>query len=274
MINEHLGPEPLTDEGAIQQMKDAWTEANNIQIVAWNAQLEQECAQQEELERQAAKEEEARRVQKEQEAKKQHREIERKRPKLNPFDPNRSVGSWIKPRPAQYALKKIEDLEYVELDYFTTRACREAAMDSNRSISLNTFRFTRLEDAIAIRPLAAQRPSKNIRSDEELSWEEMLNAKNTMLHFMAKYNWPLAHAESIAAFSVALELHPQRLQPNGKKALLQYQSEVRRRWFDSLKANEGFNIQIIQEDLLRFITEMVNDDIREKEMEQVRLPPS
>jgi hypothetical protein len=74
-------------------MKDAWTEVNNNQIVAWNARLEQERAQQEELERQAAEEDEARRVQKEREAEEQRREIERKRPKLNPFDPNRSVGS-------------------------------------------------------------------------------------------------------------------------------------------------------------------------------------
>lgn len=150
-------------------------------------------------------------------------------------------------------------------------------MNSNRSISLDTFGFTRLKDAIAIRPPAAQRPSKNIRSDEDLSGEETLDAKNITPHFMAKYNWPLAHAKPLAAFFVAMELHPRRLQPNGKKALLGYQSEVRRRRFDnfdSLKANEGFNIQIFHEDLLRFLAETVNDDIREMEMEQVRLPPS
>ena len=253
-------------------MKDAWTAENNNRVAAWDAQLEQERAQQEELDRQAAAEEEVRRLQREREAEEQRQEIERKRPKLNPFDPNRSIGSWIEPRPAQYALKKIQDYEYVELDYFTVRACREATTDSNRSISLDTFGFTRLEDTIAIRPLATLRPSKNIRDDEDLSWEEMMDAKNTMLHFMAKANWPRTHAESLAAFYVALELHPRRLLANGKKALLLYQGEARRRWFAALKDNEGFNIELIQEDLLRSCAEKVNDEIREREIEQVRTP--
>ena len=272
IIDTHRGPQPPTAEEAAQQMKEAWTAENNNRIAVWNAQLEQERTQQEELERQAAAEEETRRVQREEEAQEQRREIERKKPKLNPFDPNLSVGSWIEPRPAQYALKKLKDLQYVELDYFTIRACQEAAADPNRSISLNTFGFTLLENTIALRPLAAQNPSKNIRNDAELSWEEMMDAKNTMLHFMAELGCPRAHAKSLAAFYVTLELHPRRLLPNGKKALLIYQSIVRRKWFDALDADVGFNIELIREELLRSCAEKVNDAIRDREIEQA-FPP-
>ena len=114
--------------------------------------------------------------------------------------------------------------------------------------------------------MAAQRPSKLIRNDEDLSWEEMLDAKNTMLHFMAKSGlWPSAHAESIAAFFLNLELHPRKLQKNGKKALMVYQSRVRREWFDSLKHEEGFNIELIQDDLLRSFAEELNDLIRDRD---------
>jgi hypothetical protein len=98
----------------------------------------------------------------------------------------------------------------------------------------------------------------------------MLEAKNTMLHFMDKFNWPPAHTNSVALFYVALELHPRRLQTNGKKALLKHQDNVRREWFSALGRDEGFNIEIIQELLLRSCADLVNDHVRESEMEQVR----
>ncbi|KAI9465205.1 hypothetical protein BJY52DRAFT_1100824, partial [Lactarius psammicola] len=119
-----------------------------------------------------------------------------KKPRLNPFDPTRRVSEWIVPRPAPYALNQIYNLEYVELDYFT-----------------------------------APRPSKDIRNDEDLSWEEMLGSKNAMLHFMAQSGlWPTAHTESLKAFIVALDRHPRRLRANEKRALLLYQSRIRREW--------------------------------------------
>jgi hypothetical protein len=55
------------------------------------------------------------------------------------------------PRPASYALEKLNNLEYVELDYFT-----------------------------------ALKAIKEHPKDEDLSWEEMLEAKNTMLYFMTQ----------------------------------------------------------------------------------------
>ncbi|KAH9010883.1 hypothetical protein EDB84DRAFT_1445437 [Lactarius hengduanensis] len=161
------------------------------------------------------------------EAEQQRREAEKKKPKIGSFVKGRGVGNWIEPRPAQYALNKINNLEYIELDYFTIRGCRDAATDSHKSISQDTMAFAQVEDTLAIRPLAAVRPSRNIRSDENLSWDEVMYAKNTMLHFMAQSRvWPLAHVESLAAFFVALELHPRRVQDNGNDVLILYQSRV------------------------------------------------
>ena len=135
--------------------------------------------------------EEAQQAQQEKEAEEVRKEAEKKKPKLNPFDPKRHVEKWIEARPASYALNKLNNLEYVELDYFTTKGCREAAADTNKSVSHDTLTFTQLGDTFAIRPMAAIRPSKHIRNDEDLSWEEMMDAKNIMLHFMAKSGlWP------------------------------------------------------------------------------------
>jgi hypothetical protein len=38
--------------------------------------------------------------------------------KMKDFDDNTTVGNYIAPRPAQYALRRIEDFEYAELWYF------------------------------------------------------------------------------------------------------------------------------------------------------------
>ena len=272
IIDAHQGPQPLTPEEAIQRLKDAWTRDHDTRMAAWNAQREQERAEMEEQERLAQEEQEARRAQHEREVEEQRKEAEKKKPKLNSFDPNRSVGRWIKPRPAQYALNKINTLDYVELDYFTTRGCDEAAADANQSLSQDTFGFVQVDGAFTIRPLAAQRASKNIRRDEDLSWEEMLQAKNNMLQFMSDSKvWPKDHAETLTGFFVSLELHPRAQHPNGRQALLLYQSRVRREWFSALKRDEGFNIEIIEEELLRSYAETVDNQIRDRQIDEVRI---
>lgn len=271
MIDAHPGDQPLTVDEAIMRMTMAWTQDNDRKIALWEAQLEQDRADQEELQRLAQEEDVARRTQLEKEAEDQCKEAEKKKPKVNPFDPNRPISRFADPRPATYALNKIHNFEYVELDYFTARGCREAGADSLRSVSQDTLAFTQLDDIITLRPLASVRPSKNVRSDGELSWEEMFDAKNTMLKCIAKAKtWPFEHAEALASFFIAIELHPRNSHPNGKKALVAYQSHARREWFDAFKREEGFNIEIIEEDLLRSLADEVNDRIRDGRIDQVR----
>ena len=276
MIDMHQGPQPLTVEEAAQHLKDTWAQEHDQRVAQWQAQREQDNAELEEQARQAHEEEEGQRAQRDREAEEQRREVEKRKPKLNDFDDNRAVDSWIAPRPAEYALNKINALEYVELDYFTMRGCLEATRDSNQSTSHDTFGFTQSEGILAIRPLAAQRASKNIRRDEDLAWEEMQFAKNTMLECIAKSGvWSDRHALSLASFFVALEGHPVRWNPNGQKILLRYQSQVRREWFSALKRGEGFNLELIREELMQSLTRTVNDQESTKavakEIEEVRI---
>ena len=276
MIDTHQGPQPLTVEEAAQCLKDTWAQEHDQRVARWQAQREQDNAELEEQARQAHEEEEGRRAQRDREVEEQRREVEKRKPKLNDFDDNRAVDSWIAPRPAEYALNKINTLEYVELDYFTMRGCLEATRDSNQSTSHDMFGFTQSEGVLAIRPLAAQRASKNIRRDEDLTWDEMQFAKNTMLECIAKSGvWSDRHALSLASFFVALEGHPVRWNPNGHKILLRYQSQVRREWFSALKRGEGFNLELIREELMQSLTRTINDQESAKavakEIEEVRI---
>ena len=214
---------------------------------------------------------EVQRARQEREAEEQRRETEKKKPKFESFDPERSVNSTIEPRPAPYALGKIKSFEYIELDYFTVKGCREAMTNTSKSISQDTLAFTQVDNTISIQPMAAIRPSKHIRNDEDLSWEEMLGAKNTMLRFIAKSGaWPASHMESLASFYVNLELHPQALLPHGKLTLLLYQSRVRREWFDTFDSKAGFNISLIKDDLLHTMAEELNARIISRDMDQVQ----
>ncbi|KAF8268163.1 hypothetical protein EI94DRAFT_1800747 [Lactarius quietus] len=255
MIAAHQGDQPLMDDKAAQQLKDTWASENELKIIAWNAQKEQDQLERDEQDRLAQEDEAILRAQKEREAEEQRAEAEERKPKPSPLDFE----------PASYALGKIHTWEYIKLDYFTAKGCREA-VEANRSTSHDTLALTQLGGTIAIGPLAAK-PSRHVRMDEELSWEEMFNTKNVLLHFMDKSGvWPIAHSECVANFFFNLKVHPRKLQTNGKKALIVYQAWAHHEWFDALQRKQGFNLAIIQEELLCSIAEEVNEGIRTREM--------
>ena len=221
MVNAHQGQPPSTLDGAAQQLKDAWARENQRKVDAWNTQLQQDQVEQDRLDTIDRETQAAQQAQQEKDAEEARKDAEKKKPKLFPINQDRYVIKWIGARPATYALNKLSNLEYVELDYFTTKGCREAAADSNKSVSQDTLTFTQVGDTFAIRPMAALRPSKQIRNDEDLSWEEMMDAKNVMLHFMAKSGvWEDEHATALASFYINLDCHPRKEQKNGKMALL------------------------------------------------------
>ena len=59
------------------------------------------------------------------------------------FNPDWAVHETIDPKPAPYALGKVGNLEYIKLDYFTIRGCREVQMDNyNVTIGLHSYADT------------------------------------------------------------------------------------------------------------------------------------
>ena len=279
VVNAHQGDPPMTLEQASQQMKDTWAEENQRQIAAWNDQVREDQMAQDELDRVAGEEVEAQWAQQEKDEGDRHKEAKKKKPKLIPYDLECRIEKHIQTRPALYTLNKIYNLEYIELNYFTPKGCREAATDANRSISNDTLTFTQMGNTFVIQPMAAIRLSKHIRNDKDISWEDMLDAKNVILHFMAKScQWEDAHATSIASFFYNLETHQRKDQKNGKRTLLLYQSCVHRKWFNALKQGESFNIELIEEDLLHDYAEEVSKAIqdsknaaKDRELKQVHL---
>lgn len=95
----------------VEMKKTDWMNVCQICFFSCNL-IEKERQQVEEHEEQL-------RVQKEQELEAEKREAEKKRPKMNIFSQTTYVSDFIAPRPSQYALRRLEDFEYLKLWYLS-----------------------------------------------------------------------------------------------------------------------------------------------------------
>lgn len=68
--------------------------------------------------------------------------------------------------------------------------------------------------------------------------------------------------QAFAQFFMALEVHTYRQREHGERALLIYQARVRREWHDQMKLDKGFNIAIINDDLLQGIYRELIDKLQ------------
>ncbi|KAG1849838.1 hypothetical protein C8R48DRAFT_613844 [Suillus tomentosus] len=261
-----------TEEQVIARLEQTWTEGNNARVVEWNRIREDEALAEADAAREQAAQDEAERAQHEAEAEREKLEAEKKKPKMNGFDETSSVGDFLTPRPAQYAIQKLTNFEYVELWYFSPDGCKEA-LKSSRSIAENDLSITRIDDQLALRPSSAFKASKAALADHELPFSIFLRAKNLFLVQISKAKWPQSHIDVLSLFFWHLENHSIRNNSDiGDIVVLTYASRVRQDWHDRLKRDEGFNIGNINENLLRTINEEMWDKVRSRTWSSVRPP--
>ncbi|KAG2147225.1 hypothetical protein BD769DRAFT_1345936 [Suillus cothurnatus] len=253
-----------THQAVAERLKDAWTAGHELRVLEWNRQREEEAQAEAEVERvHAAHEEEERRA-KEAEAEKEHLESERKKPKMNGFSANATVGDAIAPRPSQYAIQKLNNFKYVELWYFSPDGCKEA-MKTSRSIADDTFSLAKIDEQLTICPASAFKASRSALPDHELPFSVFLRAKNLFLTQANTAKWPQTHIDALALFFWHLENHSiWNNSELGDLVVLHYASRVRLDWHDRLKWDEGFNIGIINENLLWSINEEIWDRVRSR----------
>ena len=233
---DHTGPhyqvlrDALVQNGmpidqAIQVLDNAWIMDRDARILAWDQQVadDAEAAQQQVLQQQAPEgpvplappvlEEDV-------------ADVEKKKPKMKDFDDATTVGNYIAPRPAQYALRRIEDFEYVELWYLTTEGCSDASQHQLTQHD-DAFGLAKVDDMVTLKSFSSIRASKNVVPDAELSFRQMSMAKNAFIPLMAKYQWSQKAITAFAQLFTQLELHPLRQREYGERALITYQARVR-----------------------------------------------
>ncbi|KAF8801017.1 hypothetical protein BYT27DRAFT_7046194, partial [Phlegmacium glaucopus] len=247
----------LTIEQAIQAIDESWTQTHNERIQRWDQQVVDDAIAEEALGQQQPEnldpmpQEPPERVE-------ERAELEKRKPKMKDFDDTVAVGNYIAPRPAQYALRRIEDFEYVELWYLTPEGCTDA---TQHQLTQNddTFGLTKVDDMVTLKSVSSLKASKNVIPDNELSFRQMSMAKNTFIQLMTKYQWSEKAINAFAHLFTQLELHPYRQREFGERALIIYQARVRREWHDQLKLGSAFNIGIVNEDLLQSIYKEILD---------------
>src|SRR5277367_1993062 len=280
-IPDHTGPhyqvlrDALVQNGmpmdqAIQVLDNAWTMDRDARILAWDQQVadDAEVAQQQVLQQQAPEGPVplAQPVLEEDVA-----DIEKKKPKMKDFDDATTVGNYIAPGPAQYALRSIEDFEYVELWYLTTEGCSDATQHQLTQHD-DAFGLAKVDNMVTLKSFSSIRASKNVIPDAELSFRQMSMAKNAFIPLMAKYQWSEKAITAFAQLFTQLELHPIRQREFGERALITYQAKVRREWHDQLKPGTAFNIGVINESLLQNIYRELLDQAQLLSLNEVSLP--
>ncbi|KAF8164712.1 hypothetical protein B0H34DRAFT_761440 [Crassisporium funariophilum] len=248
----------MSEEEAVESLNTSWTRVHEERIQAWDQQVLEDTQEQDEQRRLAQEQEDLRRAQLELEQENERQEAKKKRPKMNDFDDDAMVDDFITLRPLPYALRRLEDFEYVKLWYFTQEGCIDAAQNQ-RTQSKDTFGFTKIDEMVSLRPVSALRASKNIIQDIDLTWRQMEIAKTTLIQQITKCRWPDKAVMAIAQFSMNLEVHQYRQRAYGEQALLIYQARVWREWHDRLKQNQGYNIAKINDALLQAIHREIMD---------------
>ena len=112
-------------EQAIQVLDNSWNLNHDARILAWDQRIADDAAAvQQQPPQQPPLEDIIPQVQPAPDHDADN--AERRKPKMKDFNENATIGDYVSPRPAQYALRRVEEFEYVELWYFTTEGCLDA----------------------------------------------------------------------------------------------------------------------------------------------------
>src|SRR5882757_5117812 len=196
----------------------------------------------------------------------EQKERDRKKPKLNPFTPNKPVASYITHRPSRFAMQKLQDREYIELSYFTPEG-REEAANHDHTVAEEAFALSKVNDYVGLRPIAAFKALKSVIPDDKLTWIQMTRAKTNLLNCMEETGWPNEYSNALATFFLSIENHPHLQRAGGERVMLAYQAQVRRDWHRALKdptGNHAFDISIINEDLLNAMSTKITEDTHQQ----------
>ncbi|PPR06681.1 hypothetical protein CVT24_012976 [Panaeolus cyanescens] len=262
VLQTRLQPDE-TIEQLVAQMKDSWETARQLRVEQWNQQeaerLEQERLRlaEAEAERVRREEEAAARAAKEKEERERDEREKRggeRKVKVNPLAKGKKVDTTYIARPTQYALQRIKSFDYVELYYFTPEGCENGAKE-DKSTGDCAVAASRIDDKIVLQSVSALKASSKVVEDAKLNWGQVLVAQTLLLEQMEKAEWPAELILSLRTFFYELSNDSMHRREMGPEAIILYQAQVRREWWDALKspAGEAFDIGIINRDRLEQI---------------------
>jgi hypothetical protein len=267
LILTMVGPDRTRDQ-AIDSLRTAWHNQNNRKKALWDAQILANQERQNDANAQNAPVEEP-----------DQAGIDlddtRRKPKLGAFAATASIGDEITAKPSTFAINKLRDMKYIELYCFSPAGCRDHA-NQRLSTADEAFAFTygispdgSSGTALTLKPTSALAHPGKIIPDENLTWEQVRDAKACYLNHIHEAKWNAAHVNALVSFFVNLDNHPYNDTPEGKQALVWYQAHVREDWHRKLGTTESYNLAILNKTLLADFKKKATDIAVQQSVAQV-----
>lgn len=128
------------DQQVVQRLLAVWEADRTIRTQAWMAAQEvAACAIEGAKQERRRLDDEADRLATG-EAQHERTEADKKKPKMNIFEPGTSVANILIPRPSQYTLQKLSSFNFVELWYISPEGCAEAACNNSTTVIMHEGR--------------------------------------------------------------------------------------------------------------------------------------
>jgi hypothetical protein len=182
----------------------------------------------------------------------------RKKPKLGDFVDAAGINDVVSSKPSTFAINKIRDMKYIELYCFTPAGCRDhAGQKLSESTADEAFGFTygissdgSASNSLTLKPVSALAHPGKIIPDENLTWEQVRDAKTVYLRHIMEAGWNQAHVNALVTFFIELDGHAYNSTAEGKQALVWYQAHAREDWHRKLGTTESFNLARLSRTLL------------------------
>ncbi|KAJ7017828.1 hypothetical protein C8F04DRAFT_978440 [Mycena alexandri] len=264
---------PLTAADAATQLSDAWNKDRDTRQVIWDAQVQADAAQAAADATAAAAQADADHLAADAAAATELAALEAKKPKIGAFDATLTIPNFLGPCASNFAKKKLEDKEYIELWYFTKEGCLDAEALRGGVEADESFGITQIGSTLSLKPLTAYKASRKVVPGEELSWAQLSIAKTGFLTAIEAATWPTDHRTAMATFFYRIENHSSRMNHDdyAENILVIYQARARRYWHDMLAQGKGFNIALINDKLLEQISNEFHNKLRKTKYRMVRV---
>ena len=267
LVESMVGPD-RTREQAIEGLKTAWHAQNLRSRELWDAQLLADQIRQNEPNIQNAALEEQPQLAND-------AADVRKKPKLGAFAATASIGNEISLKPSTFAINKLREMKYIELYCFSPAGCRDHA-NQRLSTADEAFGFTygisadgSASNSLTLKPVSALAHPRKITPDEDLTWEQVRDAKACYLSHVMEAGWDRTHVDALVSFFINLDNHSYNDTPEGKQALVWYQAHAREEWHRKLGTTESFNLAILNGSLLADFKKKANDRSIQNNVTQV-----
>jgi hypothetical protein len=271
LLVESLVTQDRTREQAVESLRTAWHTQNNRKKALWDAQVRADRERPNDPNDQDA-------AAGEQNQANNDTVDTRKKPKLGTFAATASIGDEIALKPSAFAINKLKDMKYIELYCFSPAGCRDHA-NQRMSTAEEAFGFSygiapdgSTGSALTLKPVSALAHPGKIVPDENLTWEQVRDAKACYLSHIIEAGWNKAHIDALVGFFINLDSHPYSDSPEGKQALVWYQAHAREDWHRKLGTTESFNLAILNKTLLADFKKKANDLSIQNNVTQVSTP--